>query len=139
MFGSLLPSGLALLSVGEFFSDMMLVLKIFVLLAIISFVLMHLGKGPLSIVLILGISWFVLFDYFWFFGGVYMLLMLLTFGVAGILVDFFFVFPGFAGGGGQTPESKVGSVGGLLARQQQFGPHAPPGGAGGRARMPPPM
>jgi len=138
MFGRLLPSGLALLSVGEFFSDMMLVLKIFVLLAIISFVLMHLGKGPLSIVLILGISWFVLFDYFWFFGGIYTLMMLLTFGVAGILVDFFFVFPGFAAGGGQTPEAKVGSVGGLLDRAQHFG-GGHPGGTGGRARMPPPM
>ena len=116
MVGGLLSTGIALLSFGEFFGDMMLVLKIFVLMTIISFVVMNLGKGPLSIILIIGISWFVLFDYWYFFGGVYVLMMTLMFGVAGILVDFFFVFPGFMGGGGQTQEAQVGSTGGMLGR-----------------------
>ena len=80
----IMPLMFALLSIGEFFSDMVFVLKIFVLLTIISWVIMHLGKGPLSIVLIIGISWFVLFDAFWLFGGTYVLMMLLTLGIAGI-------------------------------------------------------
>ena len=36
----------------ELFSDMTLVLKIFVLLTIISYVTQHLGKGPLALMII---------------------------------------------------------------------------------------
>ena len=134
---ALIPTMFALLSIGEFFSDMVFVLKIFVLLTIISWVIMHLGKGPLSIVLIIGISWFVLFDAFWLFGGTYVLMMLLTLGIAGIFIDFFFVFPGFAAGTGMPsgPEAKVSSQGGVNQRMQLFRPK--PGG-GGR-KLPPPM
>ena len=134
----IMPMMFALLSIGEFFSDMVFVLKIFVLLTIISWVIMHLGKGPLSIVLIIGISWFVLFDAFWLFGGTYVLMMLLTLGVAGIFIDFFFVFPGFAAGaggaGGLAPEAKMSSQGGVNQRMQLFRPKP-----GGGRRIPPPM
>src|SRR3989338_3844792 len=106
MLATVFPAMLALLSIGEFFSDMVMVLKIFVLLTIISWVVMHLGKGPLAIVLIIGISWFVLFDMFWLFGGTYVLMMLLTLGVAGIFIDMFFVFPGFASGLGKLGEQE---------------------------------
>ena len=136
---ALIPAMFALLSIGDFFSDMILVLKIFVLLTIISWVVMHLGKGPLSIVLIVGISWFVLFDAFWLFGGTYVLMMLLTLGVAGIFIDLFFVFPGFAAGaapgaGGLAAEAKMSSQGGVNQRMKLF--KAKPGG--GR-KLPPPM
>ena len=135
---ALIPTMFALLSIGEFFSDMVLVLKIFVLLTIISWVVMHLGKGPLAIVLIIGISWFVLFDAFWLFGGTYVLMMLLTLGVAGIFIDLFFVFPGFAaiGGkpGGLPAEAKMSSQGGVNQRMNLF--RQKPGGA---RKLPPPM
>ncbi len=136
---ALIPTMFALLSIGEFFSDMILVLKIFVLLTIISWVVMHLGKGPLAIVLIIGISWFVLFDAFWLFGGTYVLMMLLTLGIAGIFIDFFFVFPGFAAIGGGKPgglpaEAKMSSQGGVNQRMQLFKPRP---GAG--RKLPPPM
>ena len=135
---ALIPTMFALLSIGEFFSDMILVLKIFVLLTIISWVVMHLGKGPLSIVLIVGISWFVLFDAFWLFGGTYVLMMLLTLGIAGIFIDLFFVFPGFAAGvapsGGLAPEAKMSSQGGVNQRMKLF--RQKPGGA---RKLPPPM
>lgn len=96
--------------VFEFFGDMILVLKIFVLLTIISFVINHLGKGPLSIVLIVGFSYFMLFSPFaWFFNWIYVLMMLLMMGAAGILIDFFFVGGGSGGGGGEASPVSSGA------------------------------
>ncbi len=133
MIENLIIPSLAFLGIMEFFSDMILVLKIFVLLTIVSWVVMHLGKGPLAIVLIVGISWFVLFDQFWFFGGVYVLMMLLMLGIAGIFIDMFFVFPGFAAGSSGAPEAKMSSQGGVMQRMKLF--HKAPGGR----KLPPPM
>jgi len=104
-------------SLTELYSDMMLALKIFALLTVVSFVYMHLGKGPLSYALIGGISWFVLFDYWKFFGGVFLLYSLLTLGISGILIDFFFVTG--MGGGGEEP-SPVDSSMDLMMRQKQL-------------------
>ncbi len=101
MVQDILPMLFALFSFSEFFGDMTFVLKIFVLMTIISFIVMHLGTGPLAIILILGISYFVLIGAFWFFGSVYVLMMLLMFGVSGILIDFFFV------GGMGTPQEQT--------------------------------
>ncbi len=101
---------------GELFSDMTLALKLFALLGVISFVYSHLGKGPLSYALIGGISWFVLFDYWKFFGGVYVLYTLLMLGISGILIDFFFV----SGMGGSEQPSPVDSSMDLLMRQKQL-------------------
>jgi len=126
---------LSVLFVAEFFSDMILALKIFVLLTIISWVVMHLGKGPLAIALIVGLSWFILFDAFWFFGGVYVLMTLLMLGFAGIFIDLFFVFPGFASSIGPNgpAEAKMSSQGGVNQRMKMF--HKAPGGR----KLPPPM
>ena len=123
------PLLFALFSFSDFFSDMMFVLRIFVLLMIISFITMHLGKGPLAIVLIVGISWFVLFGAFWFFGGVYVLLMLLMFGVSGILIDFFFIRGPV---GGQQPESPVSHGIDLMQKRgaMMHQRRLPPGGGG---------
>lgn len=92
---------------AELQADLTLALKIFVLLTIISFIMQHVGKGPLAIILILGISWFVIFDYFLFFGGMYVLYVMLTFGVTSIIIDFFFVNPG-SGGGGESHDVSHG-------------------------------
>ncbi|MCX6800820.1 MAG: hypothetical protein NTZ73_01375 [Candidatus Diapherotrites archaeon] len=92
-----LPVSLFILSFGELAIDLNIVLKIFVMMTIISYITQHLGRGPLAVLLILGISWFVLFDYWKFFGGIYVLYVLVTFGAASILIDFFFV------SGGQQP------------------------------------
>ncbi len=102
---------------GELFTDMMLALKIFAMLTVVSFVYSHLGKGPLSYALIGGISWFVLFDYWKFFGGVFVLYSLLALGISGILIDFFFV-SGMGGGGEQA--SPVDSSMDILMRQKQM-------------------
>jgi len=109
---------LSVLFIGELFSDLNLALKIFALLAVVSFVLSHLGKAPLSYALIGGISWFVLFDYWMFFGGVFVLYTMMTLGVTGVLVDFFFVSQmSGEGGGGVSP---VDSAQDLAMRQKQL-------------------
>ncbi len=76
------------------FEDFNIVIKIFVLLTIISFLKNHLGTGALSVALMLGFSWFVFFEAWAFFGGIYILYMLLAMGVSGIIIDFFFVSGG---------------------------------------------
>jgi hypothetical protein len=87
----------ALLFIGELVGDMSTVLKIFVLLAIFGFVTQHIGKGPLAILIILGMSYFIIFDYWKFFGGVYVLYMLVVMGIGGILIDFMFISPSAQG------------------------------------------
>ena len=109
---------LPMLFIAELLSDANLVLKIFVLLTIISFFVNHLGKTPISIVLILGVSYFVLFDLWTLFGGIYIIWMLLMFGVASVVIDFFFV-GAFSGQHGGT-ESPVSSGADLTKRQAEL-------------------
>lgn len=105
-----------LFSFTEFFADMNLVIKIFVLMTIVSFVKNHLGTGPLGIVVILGMGWFILFDGWKIFGTIYVLYMILVFGVSGVLIDFFFVSQMGGGGAVQAgPGSSALSTGADLA------------------------
>ena len=110
---SLLPF---FLGIGELPGDMIFVLKIFVLMTIIAFVTQHLGKGPLAVLVIIVLSWFIVFDYFKFFGGVYVLYMFITLGFTGVLIDFFFVNPGGSG----PPDSSMSSGKDFMARQSQI-------------------
>ncbi|MCX6803862.1 MAG: hypothetical protein NTY48_04815 [Candidatus Diapherotrites archaeon] len=92
---------------------MTIVLKIFVMLSIISFVLQNLGKGPLAILVICVMSYFIIFDYFYIFGGVYILYMLALLGGVHLMIDFFFAAPhalggGGGGGGGEELEQRSG-------------------------------
>ena len=99
----------------EFIKDMVFIVKIFVLLAIVSFIINHLGKGPLAIVLIMGFTYFMIFSpYAWFFEGTYVLMMLLMFGLSSVLIDLFFV-GGMAGGGEASPMSHGGDLAGRVA------------------------
>ncbi|VVB75548.1 Uncharacterised protein [uncultured archaeon] len=81
------------LFLDDLIPDMTLVLKIFVLLTIVSYVLQHLGKGPLAWMVIAVLSYFIIFDYFYIFGGIYVLYMLVLFGATQILMDFFILAP----------------------------------------------
>jgi len=81
------------LFLDDLFSDMTLVLKIFVLLTIVSYVTQHLGKGPIALIVIAALSWFIIFDYFYIFGGIYVLYMLVMFGATQIMMDFFILAP----------------------------------------------
>ena len=95
-----------LLFIFELFSDLNFIIKIFVLLTLISWVNNHIGKGPLSLILIGGIGYFVLFDGWKLFGPIYVLYMLLMFGISGVIIDFFFV----GGGGGPEKEGMESPV-----------------------------
>lgn len=101
---------------SELSGDMILVLKIFTLMAIFSYVTQHLGKGYLSVLIIVGMTYFIIFDYFWFFGGIYVLYVLMAFGFSGVIVDFFFVNPGQSSG----QDGSVSSGKDFMARQNQL-------------------
>jgi len=126
------------LDVLDFFADINLILKLFVLLMIIGFVQNHLGKGPMAVALMAFISFFVLFDAWKIFGGIYMLYAIITLGFSGILIDFFFVTPPLAN---QREQEGAGSQEGVNSRDvderlhriqhAQRGHNRPPG--------PPPM
>jgi len=113
LFNLLMP----ILFLDGLFSDMTLVLKIFTLMAIISYITNHLGKGPIAILLIAVFSWFIIFDYFAFFGGIYILYMLLAFGLTGVIIDIFFVTPGH----GQAQQAAgIGEGGEPISSGQEF-------------------
>ncbi|MBU2100295.1 hypothetical protein KKG83_03325 [Candidatus Micrarchaeota archaeon] len=75
----------------EFFADMGLALKIFVLIALVSFIKSNLGTGPFAVILMAVVCYFVLFDQWKLFGGIYVLYIMFFFGLGHLLVDFFFV------------------------------------------------
>ncbi len=82
---------IAFFFISEFFADMTLALKIFVLLAIVSFIKGNLGTGPFAVILMALASYFVIFDQWKLFGGIYILYVMFFFGLGHLLVDFFFV------------------------------------------------
>jgi hypothetical protein len=100
----------SIMFIGEMFGDLNLVLKIFVLMAIFAYVTQHLGKGPLAILIIVGMSYFIIFDYWKFFGGVYVLYMLVMLGIGGVLIDFMFITPSAHGGSAAGAEGATGQI-----------------------------
>lgn len=122
-------------SFTEFSGDMIFVLKIFMFLTIVSFVWQHLGKGPISVLVIAGLAYVMLISPFaWFFSVTYVLMTLLMLGIGGIIIDFVFAFPGMGAG----MESQVGSQKDLMDRSNKFQKgrqqmHPP------RPRVPPPV
>ena len=80
----------ALLGFWDILSDFDLVMKIFVLLTIISFVNNHIENQNLKLIVMALFAYFLLFDLWQLFLPVYGLYILLMFGFGGILVDLFF-------------------------------------------------
>ncbi|MDO8625453.1 MAG: hypothetical protein Q7R47_05200 [Candidatus Diapherotrites archaeon] len=128
----------------EAFGDFNLILKLFVLLMIIGFVQGHLGKGPIATVVMALLVFFVLFDAWQLFGGIYILYALITLGFSGILIDFFFVTPPLAN---QREEMKRGQQEGITSQDVKERVHrlhnaaaqGRPGHGGGRPPGMPPM
>ena len=116
------------LGLADFFEDINLVLKIFVLMTIISFVNNHIENKALKIVVFLVLSFFIIFDFWVLFGGIYILYMLLMLGISGVLVDIFFV-SGMMGGR-EPPE-----VSGKDVRERGKGGHAAHAALHAPARM----
>ncbi|HNV01345.1 MAG TPA: hypothetical protein PKK60_02880 [archaeon] len=90
----LITNFIPILFFGELFGDLTFILKIFVLMGVFSYVMNHVGKGPLGVFIFALISWLVIFDYFAIFGSIYILYILLTFGLISVIIDFMFITPG---------------------------------------------
>ena len=82
---------LDIFGIFEFLGDLNLVIKIFAWLTLVSWIRNHVGTGPVSWILIIGLPYFVIFNGWQLFGPIYVLYMLLMFGISGIIIDFFFI------------------------------------------------
>ena len=89
-----LAAVLFLEGIFEFFGDLNFIIKIFAFLTLVAWVRNHLGTGTISWILIIGLAYFIMFDGWVLFGPIYVIYMLLMFGISGILIDFFFIAPG---------------------------------------------
>lgn len=108
---------LPVLFIGELFGDLTFVLKIFTLLAIFSFVTQHMGKGTISVIIMIVMGWFILFDHFLIFGGIYVLYMMMVLGFSGTIIDFFFVNQQSGAGGGEKHPGAPNAGKDVMARQ----------------------
>lgn len=97
---------LDIFGIFEFFGDLNFIVKIFAFIMLVSWVKNHVGSGPVAWILVAGLAYFILFDGWALFGPIYVLYMLLMFGVSGILIDFFFIS---AGGPPPPPEEGMES------------------------------
>lgn len=101
----------------ELYNDFQLMLKILILITIANFARNHLGKGPLSWIIIAGFAFFIFTDLWRLFGTLYVIYLLLVFGLATVLIDFFFL--GAFKGGGEASEGIQSPIshGGDLAKR----------------------
>lgn len=121
----------------EFFSDFDLILKIFVLLMIISFVFNHLGKGPTAWIVIATLAYFILWDAWRFFGPVYLLYMFLALGFVGFIIDFFFMTQPLKARQAKAGAEMEGPT--SMDERQQLHHRPQTGGHGGHSNAPRPM
>ncbi len=87
----------------ELYNDFQLMLKILVLITVANFARNHLGRGALSWIVIAGFAFFIFSDLWRLFGTLYVIYLLLIFGISGVLIDFFFL-GGMRGGGGEVQQ-----------------------------------
>jgi len=105
------------LFIGEIIGDFKFVLMIFTFITIASFVRNHLGTGPAAWMIIIVVAGIVFFSGAWgFFGGMFVIYMLLMFGISTLMIDFFFVAPR----PGAKQQSPMGSGADLGARVKQM-------------------
>ncbi len=114
-FTMLLP---ILFSLTEIWNDFNLILKIFVIMTIYSWVKNHMGNSAVGTIVFAAVTFFVVFDMWKLFGSIYLMWMLLMFGISQIIIDFFFVTPH---GQKQELESPVGGGSDVLKRRQDLG------------------
>jgi len=82
---------LLLFDIGQLWQDSQFIIKIFVFMAMVNYVMNHLGKGSMGIIVMAGLFVFIFFDLWRIFGTMYVLYIMLAFGFASILIDFFFI------------------------------------------------
>ena len=102
-------------NLGEIWADFNIILKIFVIMTIYSWTRNHFGNSALGWIIFAATTFFVVFELWSIFGGIYLFYMLLLFGVSQILIDFFFITAGAPQAKGM--EAPVGSGKELAARQ----------------------
>jgi hypothetical protein len=119
-----------LLGIFEFFSDMGLVLKLFVLLAIIGFLNQHMQNKTVKVLVFMLMAYIVLMGYWGLFGTIWIIYSVLGIGVSGMLVDFFFVS---AQSGGEEMMQAQQQAAGTEAVQQQYTPTPAAPGAQGKS------
>ena len=111
-----------LLFIGEMLKDFNLIIMLFAFITIASFVRNHLGNGPSAWMVIIVVAGIIFFSGFWnFFGGVFVVYMLLMFGVSGLIIDFFFVAPRPGAKQGSPMSSGVDLAGRVKQMQQNRG------------------
>lgn len=85
------------LTILSFFSDFSLILKIFFILAIITFIRRKITHNTLALIVITLAIILLVFYYWPVFGTAYVFYILLTIGASTVLVDVFFVTMGGSG------------------------------------------
>lgn len=103
----------------DLFNDFNLVLKIFAWLSIILFLKNSIQNNVIRLLSMAFLTWFIIFDQWRLFGGIYFLYCLLVLGLSGTFIDIFFVMQGVAPGGAeQSPGSSAGGSSKDVAQRQ---------------------
>ena len=92
-------------------SDFQFVIQIFIMVTVISFILNHLGKGVISIILILVMFYVIFILIPGLSEAVFLIYTLLMAGVSSLLVDFFFITGAGIGAQQQQGEEKPDVIG----------------------------
>ncbi len=93
------------MNLGQMLSDFNLIVKIFVMMTVVSFVNNHIENKQLGMVIMVFMFFFIFGNFWAFFGGVYLIYILLMMGVSGIMVDWFFL-----GGGAKGQQKQKGGI-----------------------------
>lgn len=106
------------LFIMELFNDFNFILKIFVMMALVNFVRVHISNSAIAIMVTIVAGWFIFFQLWPLFGTIYLLFSILLIGIAQILTDFFFVLP--QAGAQQEPSGPVSSGADVASRRKQI-------------------
>lgn len=79
------------LSIGEFFSDMGFILRIFLLVAVLGFINQHIENKILKTIVALFMLYITVFVDWKVYGVIYFVYAILGMGVSSIVVDYFFM------------------------------------------------
>jgi len=126
------------MNIGQMLSDFNLIIKIFVMMTVVSFVNNHIENKNLGMIIMVFMFFFIFGNFWAFFGGVYIIYVLLMMGASAIMVDWFFM----GGAGGQQKKPKGGiqnEISGVDMVRRRAGVQANMarmgGGAGGQPMM----
>lgn len=82
---------LGIFDIFGFVKDMIFVIKIFAFIAILGFVIKYIQSKVIKIIMLVFMGYFILIANWSVFGPIFVIYTLLGIGIAGTMVDFFFV------------------------------------------------